>query len=166
MRRTSIRIPYATARERAAEFGWREKVLAYVTRRSDELLIFAHTEEYPDAGIQVPAGGVEPGEEPDQAVLRETFEESGLHLADPHYLGSFEWPDEAPSRIRHCYWLQAPLGTPDRWEHRVSAGDEDKGMIFRYAFAPRSEPGLLLGFGFESGLDDLDRAVATQAGSR
>lgn len=162
MRRTSIRIPYATARERAAESGLREKVLAYVTRRSDELLIFAHTEEYPDAGLQVPAGGVEPGEEPDQAALRETFEESGLRLTDPFYLGSFEWHDEASGRILHCYWLQAPLDTPDRWDHAVSAGDHDKGMIFRYSFAPRSDPGLLLGYGFESGLDDLEQAVVTR----
>lgn len=163
MRPTSIRIPYATARRRAAERGWREKVLAYITRGPEELLIFSHTEEYPDAGIQVPAGGVEPGEEPARAVLRETFEESGLHLADPVYLGSFEWSDEAPSRIRHCYWLQTPLDTPDRWEHRVSAGAEDEGMIFRYSFAPRSTPGLVPGSGFEAGLADLERVVMTRA---
>lgn len=164
MPRTCIRIAYDTARERAAECGWREKVLAYITRRPDELLIFAHTEEYPDAGLQVPAGGVERGEEPAQAVLRETFEESGLRLGDPFYLGSFEWHDEASSRILHCYWLPAPLDTPDRWELPVSAGDEDKGMVFRYAFAPRSKPGLLLGSGFEPGLDDLEQAVATGVG--
>jgi 8-oxo-dGTP diphosphatase len=156
----SLRVPYQLARAHAAEHRWREKVLAYVTRQPDELLVFSHTEEYPDAGIQVPAGGVEPGEEPIDAVLRETREESGLELTNPIYLGSIEWLVDAPSRIRHFYWLQAPLSTPDRWEHRVSSSGVDHGMIFRYAFVPRSDHGLLTGHGFRSGLDDLDRAIA------
>lgn len=155
----SRRLSYAAARARAADNNWREKVLAYVTRGRDELLVFAHTIQYPDAGIQVPAGGVESGEEPSDAVIRELFEESGLRLDDPIYLASFEWLDEAPSRIRHFYWLRAPIGTPDRWDHRVSAGEQDVGMIFRYAFAPRSAPGIIEGFGFDSALDDLDRLV-------
>ena len=156
----SRRISYDVARARAVRYGWREKVLAYITRGPDELLVFAHTKEYPDAGIQVPAGGVEPGEEPVDAVIRETFEESGLRLGDPSYLASFEWLDvEVPSRIRHFYWLPAPIDTPDRWEHRVSAGEEDAGMIFRYMFAPRSSPGLIEEYGFDSGLDDLDRLL-------
>ncbi|GAB3912667.1 hypothetical protein GCM10011575_45510 [Microlunatus endophyticus] len=159
MTEPSRRISYDTARTRAADNGWREKVLAYVTRRPDELLVFAHTEEYPDAGIQVPAGGVEPGEDPGQAVIRETYEESGLRLSAPVYLGSFEWLTETPTRIRHFYWLQAPTGTPDRWEHRVSAGELDEGMIFKYTFAPRSGPGLITDYGFDSALDDLDRLL-------
>jgi 8-oxo-dGTP pyrophosphatase MutT (NUDIX family) len=154
-----IRIPYALARTRASENGWREKVLAYITRRSDELLVFAHTEKYPDAGIQVPAGGVEPGEEPATAVLRETYEESGLALGNPVHLGSYEWQVVAPSRIRHFFWLQAPMDTPDQWEHGVSAGEEDRGMIFRYSFAPRSNPGLIESYGFGSGLADLERVI-------
>lgn len=159
---SNTKIPYDVGRVHARQHGWREKALAYVTRRPDELLVFAHTEEYPDAGIQVPAGGVEPGEKPADAVVRETFEESGLKLTDPVYLGSFEWPTEAPSRIRHFYWLRAPIDTPDHWEHRVSADGEDKGMIFRYSFAPNSHPGLLPGIGFESALGDLERAITAE----
>ncbi len=56
-----------------------EKVSAFITREGPEgreLLVFAH--QNPLAGIQVPAGTVEPGEALDQAVLRETCEESGL----------------------------------------------------------------------------------------
>ena len=157
---SDIRIAYSVGRAHAQQHGQREKALAYITRRPDELLVFAHTEDYPDSGIQVPAGGVEPGEEPADAVVRETFEESGLKLADPVYLGSFQWPTEAPSRIRHFYWLQAPLDNADHWEHRVTAGQEDKGMIFRYSFAARSNPGLLPLVGFDSGLDDLERAIS------
>ena len=159
MTRSCAHLTYEAARARAAENHWREKVLAYITRRPDELLVFAHTEEYPDAGIQVPAGGVEPGEEPADTAIRETYEESGLGLSDPIHLGSYEWLADAPSRIRHFYWLRAPIDTPDHWEHRVSAGDEDEGMIFRYSFVQRSHPGLITDYGFDSGLDDLDRLL-------
>lgn len=159
----SIRIPYDRARARATVGRWREKVFAYITRRPEELLVFAHTEEYPDAGIQVPAGGVEAGEDPADAVIRETYEESGLRLGAAFHLASFEWLDQGPSRIGHFYWLQAPLETADHWEHRVSAGDDDAGMIFRYSFAARSNPGLLPGVGFESGLADLDRVITSRS---
>ena len=54
-----------------------EKVVALITRRSaggTELLLFRH----PYAGVQIPAGTVEEGEEVVQAALREAAEESGL----------------------------------------------------------------------------------------
>jgi 8-oxo-dGTP pyrophosphatase MutT (NUDIX family) len=54
-----------------------EKVTAFVTAHTSkgtELLLFRH----PNAGIQIPAGTVNPGETPDQAVIREVAEETGL----------------------------------------------------------------------------------------
>ncbi len=54
-----------------------EKVTAFVTRPGPigpELLLFAHLY----AGNQIPAGTVEEGEAPEQAVLREVAEETGL----------------------------------------------------------------------------------------
>ena len=53
------------------------KVAAFITRGSDsalELLVIDH----PHAGIQLPAGTVEPDETPDAAVWREIREETGL----------------------------------------------------------------------------------------
>ena len=38
------------------------------------------------------AGFVEPGESLENAVMREVFEESGIRIADPVYLGSQPWP--------------------------------------------------------------------------
>jgi 8-oxo-dGTP pyrophosphatase MutT (NUDIX family) len=54
-----------------------EKVTAFITRPSDQghdLLLFEH----PNAGVQIPAGTVEEGETPEEAVLREASEETGL----------------------------------------------------------------------------------------
>ena len=54
-----------------------EKVTAFVTRETPhgrDLLLFEH----PYAGIQIPAGTVEPGEAIAAAALREAFEETGL----------------------------------------------------------------------------------------
>jgi 8-oxo-dGTP pyrophosphatase MutT (NUDIX family) len=53
------------------------KVTAFVVRAAPggpELLLFQH----PYAGIQIPAGTIEPGESPEAAALREAGEETGL----------------------------------------------------------------------------------------
>jgi 8-oxo-dGTP pyrophosphatase MutT (NUDIX family) len=67
-----------------------EKVTAFVTRSVNgrrELLLFQH----PYAGIQIPAGTVEPGEAPEVAAIREAQEETGLHdVAIDQYLGVHE----------------------------------------------------------------------------
>lgn len=54
----------------------RHKVFAYFTH-SHRLLVFRHA-DFPEAGIQVPAGTVQPDENSDEAVLREVYEETGL----------------------------------------------------------------------------------------
>ncbi|NUS94186.1 MAG: NUDIX domain-containing protein, partial [Nocardia sp.] len=57
----------------------RIRVAAYVTRRrtTPELLVLDHV-GIPEAGTQIPAGGVQPGEDLEHAVLREVAEETGL----------------------------------------------------------------------------------------
>ena len=53
-----------------------QKVVCYVVHRT-RLLVFSH--EDPLAGVQVPAGTIELGEDPAEAAVRETFEETTLH---------------------------------------------------------------------------------------
>lgn len=152
-------VSYDDARRLARSKHWREKVLVYVTRGND-LLVLEHTADYPDAGIQVPAGGVDAGESPEAATTRELFEETGLHPPRPPiHLQSCWWPDpEAPSPIRHYYWVEVPTETPTAWSHVVSAGEDDKGMTFLLSFRPLAQADLTPGYGWA---DALPRLSAT-----
>ena len=55
------------------------------------ILVFEHPGA-PDAGIQVPAGIIEPGEDPARAALREAAEESGLRGQTPDAVPQFNLP--------------------------------------------------------------------------
>ncbi|MFJ3086718.1 NUDIX domain-containing protein [Streptomyces sp. NPDC086838] len=118
----------------------RIRVAAYVVRRRavPELLVFDHV-GMPEAGTQVPAGGVEAGEALDDAVLREVAEESGLLTArlvrqiavedKPH-------PDTGQPRRTTFFYLQAPDDTPDAWVHDVHGDGDDSGLTFACGFLP------------------------------
>ncbi len=101
-----------------------EKVTAFVTRETDhglELLLFKH----PFAGIQIPAGTVEPVESPEKAVIREVQEETGLtEVETQSLLGTeVETPPDgqkiiiAPATIysrpdlTSCDWIQIKFTT-------------------------------------------------------
>jgi 8-oxo-dGTP diphosphatase len=96
------------------------KVVAYITQ-GDKLLVFSHP-HHPDAGIQVPAGTVEEGESPREAVLREAREETGLDdLEIRSYLGVREYDLSAYGRAetqrRHFFHLAFCGEAPARWRH-------------------------------------------------
>ncbi|MEU5327293.1 NUDIX hydrolase [Streptomyces parvus] len=118
----------------------RVRVAAYVLRRhpSPALLVFDQP-AFPEAGTQVPAGGVAPGEDPERAVLREVAEETGLTGARvvrriavdgrPH-------PETGQPRLTTYLLLDAPLEGPEEWEHRVRGDGGDAGMRFVCRFVP------------------------------
>lgn len=97
-----------------------EKVIAYITH-SDRLLVFSHP-HHSEAGIQVPAGTIEMGESPQEAVLREAQEETGLiGLEIQSYLGMREIGisagDRSELRRRYFFHLISRGGAPARWRH-------------------------------------------------
>jgi ADP-ribose pyrophosphatase YjhB (NUDIX family) len=116
------------------------RVAAYVIRHRavPELLVFDHV-GMPQAGTQVPAGGVHPEEEAEQAVLREVFEETGLRTVSvvrqlvvdikPH-------PDTRQPRKTTYFHLHAPATTADAWSHTVSGDGDDTGLTFACHFLP------------------------------
>ena len=76
-----------------------QKVTAFIVRERGgvkELLVFKH----PTAGVQIPAGTVEIGEDIETAVKREVHEETGLQFVEIEaYLGCFENELENSQRI-------------------------------------------------------------------
>jgi ADP-ribose pyrophosphatase YjhB (NUDIX family) len=67
----------------------KHKVLAYITH-GDRLLVFSHPHA-PEAGIQVPGGTNREGENPEEAIMREAREETGLKdLRLQAFLGEFD----------------------------------------------------------------------------
>lgn len=97
-----------------------DKVFAYVTRHSD-LLVFKEL-GFEHFGIQVPAGSPNLNETLEDAVLRETKEETGLtHLSIAVYLGCIDVNQTKYGRNeihrRHFYHLTTTEETPETWHH-------------------------------------------------
>lgn len=118
----------------------RIRVAAYVIRHRavPELLVFDHL-GMSQAGTQVPAGGVHPGEELEQAVLREVAEETGLLTASvirPITVEDKPHPDTRQPRRTTYFHLQAPATTADAWHHTVHGDGDDAGLTFACHFLP------------------------------
>ncbi|CAN5434826.1 NAD(+) diphosphatase [soil metagenome] len=59
---------------------------------AEDRLLLGHNAQWPANRYSLLAGFVEPGESLESAVVREVFEESGIRIVDPVYLGSQPWP--------------------------------------------------------------------------
>lgn len=73
--------PQAAIRHR-----YRPGVYALLPRGGQLLLTYQHE---PEAELQLPGGGVDPGESPLRALHREVLEETGWLIARPRRLGAF-----------------------------------------------------------------------------
>lgn len=85
-----------------------EKVTALITREGSharQVLVFRH----PHAGVQLPAGTVDPAETPEIAVRREVEEETGLlNVTIASYLGKADQPMQENQRaLYHDVVLQS-----------------------------------------------------------
>ena len=129
----------------------KRKVFAYITNRR-RLLLFRHVYA-PDAGIQVPAGTLEADESPEEGVLREAFEETGLSdLIIDCFLGEQvrDMSEFVPGEINHRYFyhLLCPGNPPDNWRHEErnpSTAPEPVPLIFEFFWAelPQGVPPLM-----------------------
>ena len=114
-----------------------EKVVAYITK-DRQLLVFRHVDS--EAGIQVPAGTLEPGESPDEGVMREAQEETGLDsLEVRRFLGTRDY-DMSPYGLaefhrRYYYHLECTGDAPSVWRHLETGGGTTKGIEFELYWA-------------------------------
>lgn len=118
----------------------RNRAVCYITTDKRDLLIFRRS-DWTRPGVV--AGGVEDSESYARAAIRETLEESGLNLQNPVYLGWYQRELEpefvSPHRLwhQHCFWLEAPPQTPDRWSHEALFEREDGGSeVHHLEFVP------------------------------
>ncbi|WP_410646351.1 NUDIX hydrolase [Amycolatopsis sp. cmx-4-54] len=118
----------------------RIRVAAYVIRhqRGPQLLVFEH-QGIPEAGTQIPAGGVRPGETLSPAVQREVLEETGLtDTVVVNWLTTEDKPHPHSGQPRRTtyFHLRAPVTAPDSWSHHVGGDGYDAGLIFVCRFQP------------------------------
>ncbi len=117
----------------------KNKVFAYITRgknEATELLVFKHR-DYPEAGIQVPAGTVEIGENHVAALKREIEEESGLTVfSDIRYLGHKMYWAKQKDEIHHRYFYQLRFRgeSLEHFRHIVTGTGEDQDLVFDYSW--------------------------------
>lgn len=113
----------------------KKKAFAYITK-ADQLLVFEHPLS-PEAGIQVPAGTIEPGVDPTAAALREAYEETGLdNLRLSQFFGTCEWDLSGYGlqeiHQRYFYHLLCDGDAPPMWIHvEADPSDGSAPMPFR-----------------------------------
>jgi 8-oxo-dGTP pyrophosphatase MutT (NUDIX family) len=140
------------------------KAFAYITHE-DRLLIFSHPLE-PAAGLQVPAGTMLDGEAPEDAVLREAREETGLEkLRIVRFLGATmrDCADVGRDEIhhRHFFHLACDETPPERWrQYEMDTSDGSDPPLFElwWVRLPDGVPELISGHG--AMLAELNRTDA------
>ncbi|MBD2412123.1 NUDIX domain-containing protein [Nostoc calcicola FACHB-3891] len=93
--------------------------------------------DFPEAGVQVPAGTIEENEQASEAVLREIYEESGVKgVRIIELLGIYQY-NMAPYRDeiqeRYVYHLELTEPTPSTWRHwEMHSSTNKKSVTFDF----------------------------------
>jgi 8-oxo-dGTP pyrophosphatase MutT (NUDIX family) len=131
----------------------KRKAFAYITHHN-RLLVFSHPYA-PEAGIQVPAGTMKDDETPEEAVMREAREETGLSdLELVGFLGEQlrDMSDFGRDEVhqRYFYHLRCMGQPPETWRHgEFDAADGTGPHVFEFWWAtlPDGVPELIADHG-------------------
>ncbi len=129
-----------------------DKAFAYITSHG-RLLVFTHA-DFPEAGVQVPAGTVQRGEPPELAALREAREETGLRdFSAVRFLGIAEFDarpfGKSELHRRHFFHLPITGAVSESWRHyeRHAAGADTAPIAFDFYWLPLSDAATCLSLG-------------------
>lgn len=97
----------------------KQKVIVYAVN-DGKLLVFRHTDfSYEEVGIQVPAGTIKEGEDPEAAALRELQEETGystFRIIRSLGTATYDMTPEKPEMHERHFFLAEPIEElPERW---------------------------------------------------
>jgi ADP-ribose pyrophosphatase YjhB (NUDIX family) len=116
----------------------RRRVVAYVTRERDGVteLLTIEAEQYPEEGVQVPAGRIDHWETLEEGLRRELAEETGVTGVRvvrelPDFGCTYETFYE-----NHAFHLVADEETPQAWEHRIHGEGVDSGLVHQCRWVP------------------------------
>ena len=116
----------------------RHRVVAYVTReRAGRMeLLTIEAVEYPEEGIQVPAGRIDYWETLEEGLRRELAEETGLTAVRiVGELPDFECNYTTYSQ-NHAFHLVTEEETPEAWEHLILGEGVDAGLTHLCRWVP------------------------------
>ena len=97
--------------------------------------MFEHR-DVPPAGLQVPAGRLDPGETLEQGLARELDEEAGVRATRVRELGTVEGPRVGDVHYESHYFHVETDERRNAWEHVVHGDGDDAGLVFLCRFVP------------------------------
>ncbi|NMH68313.1 NUDIX domain-containing protein [Bacillus sp. RO3] len=119
-----------------------KKAYGYVTRVRDkrtQVLVFRH-KGIPEAGIQIPKGTVNQGENTFNAVIREMKEETGIQRFEVEKLISVDYWETDDGAVHNRYFYKIVCHEmADEWEHNPTGGGEEKGLTFQFFWISSDE---------------------------
>lgn len=110
--------------------AYRDRMGAYAVLLSGRDVLLTE-QKATEIEIQLPGGGIDPGETPLRALHREVFEETGYRICNPRRIGAYQRYTYMPEydlwarKVCHIYLARPALRIsepPDR-EHRVIWSD-------------------------------------------
>ena len=137
---------YGEARVPGQRYTFRPGVYVILPRNGRILLTF---QAEPEPEIQVPGGGIDPGETPLMALHRECFEETGWRIAKPRRIGAYRrftyMPEYDLWAEKSCLFYVAmpvrPHGPPTEMGHETRWLDPDTAV---QAIASEGDRAMLL----------------------
>lgn len=135
------------------------RVVVYVLDPEHRLLVFTQPGS-PAAGVQVPAGSIEPDEQPLAAAHREVLEETGLACTPERVLLAVE--QDLPRRgifVNHFVLARCSIPERDVWTRRVQGSGTDVGLEFECGFSDLDIADITLGRLQAAGLEALHAAL-------
>ncbi|KND49602.1 MAG: NUDIX family dNTPase [Parcubacteria bacterium C7867-008] len=132
----------------------KQKVVVYVVK-DGKLLVFRHTDfSYEEVGIQVPAGTIKEGEDPESAALRELHEETGrdgFRIVEKLGVETYhKMPEKPETHVRHFFLAESITSHPERWLSQELHDGEQEPTNFECFWIPLDRGHIL-----ESGLGAL-----------